>query len=247
MTLQGLTYGSYYTRTNHGPINVRGGRHMLSIWTDCNEEFAEMNEFDNQFARQWVWTPLVLSQNVPVIRDAPPDPFGGAISIDPLMYAYNCDGLYLSLSSSAYYAVTIRALNNAADYDCRLHPASTGATNGFSRYGAHGVVASSYRPAGCLDAVFMDIYNSGSYYWNVGVVNLHDDTVDYEAVKLGSENIAFNTSVTVTLAADQYMALRAFDVPHAQSLSLSLDSDPALGPLQLLWLDNTFTTGDLLD
>ncbi len=240
----GLGYGEYCTRLNRGPITVRGGRHMLTVWTDSSEENAEMNEFDNRFGRQWVWTPLPLSLNVPVTRDAPPDPLGGAVTIDPLLYSYNCDGLYVFMTSGAYYAVVVRALDATADYDCRLHPASTGATNGFTRFGSVGYSA---RPAGCIDAVLMDRYNASSFYWNVGVVNMHDDTADYVAVMHDSQVMAFGSPVAVAMAAETYMFLRDFNVPSSQSVTLSVDTDPAAGPLQLAWFDNSFTQGDLLD
>ncbi len=234
-----LAAGSYYKWTRRGPDTVRGGRHMFSVWTDSEEDYSERFEDDNRFARQWIWTPLVLTPNTVYTREGPPDRTGGALSVT-LGFSHNCDGLRSNPTTGEYQAVSVRALDNAADYDCRLHAASTGSTSGFTLLGTIGFGS---RPAGCLDAVLF----RGNTTYDIGVINANDHWADYVAIKTPSSAITFDSSTSVSLAADRYIALRHFSLPSAQSVTVDVTIDPALGPVQVLWLDDAFTTGDLLD
>lgn len=234
-----LAAGAYYKWNNRGPSTVRGGRHMLSVWTDSGEDHSERYEDDNRLARQWIWTPQVLSSNTPYTRAHPPDKTGGALSVG-MFFSYNCDGLRSNPTTGEFQAVSVRALDNAADYDCRLHPYSTSATSGFALLGS---LATSPRPAGCLDAVLF----RGGYTYDIGVINRNDHWCDYVAAKTYSTAITFNASASVTLAIDRYLALHHFELTTAQTVTVTVDIDPSLGPLQVFWLDDAFETGDLLD
>ncbi len=234
-----LAAGAYYKWTRRGPDTVRGGRHMFSVWTDSEEDYSERFEDDNRFARQWIWSPFVLTPGTVYTRDDPPDRTGGALSIG-MFFSSNCDGLRSSPTSGEYQAVSIRALDAAADYDCRLHPASTGATSGFALLGS---LATGARPAGCIDAVLF----RGNTTYDIGVINANDHWVDYAVIKTASSLLTFDSTVSMTLATDRYIALRHFSVPSAQSVTVDVTVDPALGPLQVMWLDDTFEAGDLLD
>lgn len=238
-----LPYPQYYKWLNRGPATVRGGRHTFSVWTDSDEANCEMNEFDNRFARQWIWTPVTMAATHLYTRAHPPDRYGGAITV-PTFYSYNCDGLRTMATSNYYQAVTVRATDDAADYDCRLHPQSTGATSGFAMLSMNGW---SSRPAGCIDAVFVRADNAGSSVYDIGIVNMNDHWCDYTAIRNTSATIATGSPVNVTLGTTTYLALRQFELTTAGSTTISLDADPALGPLQMIWLDETFATGDLLD
>lgn len=79
------------------PIHVPGGRHTLSLHLDDPEAIAEISEENNIYARQWVWSPEVLSYINARLRNSPPDRHGG---LSDLMACgqtpyVNCDGLRL--------------------------------------------------------------------------------------------------------------------------------------------------------
>ena len=53
--------GVTYTKVNLGPGQRRGGRHTFGVLHDAGEEFAESSEYDNDTARQWIWSPYTLT------------------------------------------------------------------------------------------------------------------------------------------------------------------------------------------
>ncbi len=57
---------------NWGPITVRGGRHQTQWWIDPLDAFSERSESNNWIYRQFAWSPLTLTNNSPLVRDAPP-------------------------------------------------------------------------------------------------------------------------------------------------------------------------------
>lgn len=238
-----LGSGLYYKWPNRGPTTIRGGRHTLSVWTDSNEANAEMNEFDNRYAGQWVWTPATMALGQTYTRACPPDPHGGVLVYNPL-YNQNCDGMRTAAASGYYQSVTVRALSDTVDYDCRLHPQSTGPTNGFARLN---ITGRSTRPAGCIDAVFVRPNNAGADIWDMGVINVSGGLYDYTAVRNASSTIATGSTLNLILSASTWLSLRQFQVTATQPLTISVDSDPALGVLQMVWLADNFTAGGVLD
>lgn len=117
-TLQGLDPNSL----------VRGGRHHLRTHADQLGQVAESFEGDNDFTDWFVWTPLALADNVPVLRLAGPDK-------DPLGFGpeYSCDG-FSSTFSAFWTAVGVLPAAMTADYDVRMHPATLGSRDGFGFY-----------------------------------------------------------------------------------------------------------------
>jgi len=107
---------------------VRGGRHHLRTHADPLGQVVESFEGDNDFTDWFVWTPLALADNVPVLRLAGPDK-------DPLGYGpeYSCDG-FSTTAASFWTAVGCLPGTMAADYDVRIHPASAGSKDGFGFY-----------------------------------------------------------------------------------------------------------------
>jgi len=83
----------------------------------------------------------------------------------------------------------------------------------------------------------------GGYTYDIGVINRNDHWCDYVATKTYSTAITLDASASVTLAVDRYLTLRHFELTTAQTVTVTVDVDPALGPLQVFWLDNTFETG----
>jgi len=235
--------GGFYG-VNLGPLTVRGGRHTYEVQYDALDAISETSETDNAWGHQWIWTPLALTANTAVTRSTPPVRDGGWDGIvDGSIKWYNTDGLRFS-SSGWWNAVVLRPLNSSYDYDLRLHAASTGATDGFA-----GNVGWSSLGAGYTDAVFANRNTVGVVDYDVGVIRMTDDTGSYEATHVTSSAFAFGDSVTVPFAQNQMLRLWEFYVSteNAGPVSITVDTDPANGTLYALWLDETFTTGDVLD
>jgi hypothetical protein len=124
------SYG-YFTNTPiGGPQSiVRGGRHHLRVDDDTYNQVDELwpYETDNTFTDWFVWSPLDLVNQVPVLRAAPPtrQPQGWG------PYE-SCDGLRIPGFEGGYWnAVGVIPTSMSADYDVRLHNPSTGSRDGF--------------------------------------------------------------------------------------------------------------------
>lgn len=239
--------GASFSRLNRGPMTVRGGRHTYEALLDGNETIAETNENDNRWAAQWIWNPLQLAAGTPITRSAPPDRTGGwdAVGAGPALY-YNCDGLRLT-TTGWWNAVTVHALDNGDDYDCRLHTASSSplaAAGGFAANAGY-----SARAAGAVDAVLVNRNVTGNGSWDVGVLNTSGGASQYMARHVASQTHPFGTRVLVPMAQDQLILLREFQVGLGDVgwVDILVDVAPQDGPVHVLYLDETFSTGDLLD
>jgi hypothetical protein len=234
--------GGFYGN-NLGPLTVRGGRHVYSSRVDALDAIAETSETDNVFGRQWVWTPLELSINSPVTRSAPPAREGGWDDMTEGSLWFNCDGLRFT-GSGWWNAVEVHASNNAYDYDCRLHFPTANADTGFTSNRGY-----STRTEGLLDAVLVNRNVVGTMDWDVGVINASGSSGSYVARHVISSGIAFGDSGNVTLGSGEYIVLREVYVPASATGPVSFTARivSGTGPVHLLWLDRTFTTGDLMD
>ncbi len=88
---------------------------------------TEFVETDNDFTDWFVWTPLDLANQVPVLRNAPPvrTPLGGG------PYE-SCDGFRSPGYQGSYWtAIGMIPTSMSNDYDVRLHTASVGSKDGF--------------------------------------------------------------------------------------------------------------------
>ncbi len=233
--------GNFYG-ANSSAFSVIGGRHTFEARYDATDLVPEENENNNVYAHQFIWTPLELAANTPVVRVTPPELTGGWDSVvDGQPKYYNCDGL-APASLGWWNAIAIHAVANDDDYDIRLHEPTTGSENGF---GAN--LGFSSRAAGCLDAVLFNRNVAGSVYYNGGVLNWGDDTGNYIAEHVTSVGMAFGDSVDVAFAADDFIILREFYVAADDTgyVSITVDIDPADGPVYVQRLDRFFETGTL--
>lgn len=224
-------------------LNFRGGRHTFGGRVDAYDEIAETDESDNVWAHQWVWTPLALSPGVPVVRGAPPTRTGGWDFVTDGSTLYNnSDGLRLS-GVSWWDAAVLLPLSSGADHDLTLHAPSGGAADGFAAS-----LAYSGAGAGYLDAVIVNhnMVGWGSSY-DVGVTNWNGNMSNYQLVHATNSYIAYGDSVTVTYAQDEMLRVFEFymDAANLGPVSITVDVDPAAGPLQAQWLHRDFQTGSL--
>lgn len=232
-----LGAGSTRVTLNQGPITVRGGRHTLAVRADDDEEISETVETDNEWAKQWIWSPHTLASGTGVTRSAPPERSGGWEDLpDPSGAYYNCDGLRVTNGAGSYWrAVWMRVDNPLVDYDCRLHSVATGAEDGFGTYTAY-----SRRPGGCLDAV---LYNRESTptvtQYDVGIVNTSGGEANYYAKLVGASDVHDGDSVAVSFAGADMLALREFELAVADTgwYEAKVTITSGFGPVYLAWYD----------
>lgn len=227
---------------NLGPLYLRGGRHSFGAYCDFTGLVAESDENDNVWARQWVWTPYELAAGGVTYRLAPPSRSGGWDDTVGTLY-YNCDGVRFT-TSGWWNALTLLPSANTTDYDARLHTATTAATNGFGLNAGW-----SSRPAGYLDAVFVNRNQTGAVEpWDVGIIQTRDFDYSsgYQAQHIVSVEQAYGDSVTVTLGPYEALSLREVYLSagwHSAVVRL-IDGQ---GPLHLSWLASDFVTGGMDD
>ena len=121
-----LPPGAYLYWVNN-QYTVPGGLHHLRSQSDVFANVTEFVETDNDFTDWFVWTPLDLANQVPVLRNAPPvrTPLGGG------PYE-SCDGFRSPGYQGSYWtAIGMIPTSMSNDYDVRLHTASVGSKDGF--------------------------------------------------------------------------------------------------------------------
>ena len=237
-----------YLINSNSPVNVRGGRHTLSMILNSTGSVGESDQLNNRYGRQWIWSPQAVpaigassSIFVPRARDGGWDDIPGGTTA-----WYNADGYRLDTTSGEtwWHAVVLRPALESEDYELRLHEASTGPTNGFTTN-----LGYSARPTGRLEALFTNRNNVGEHFYDVGVLNVN--TAGYQPVleTVGSVLIDYASDLEVTMATERHLELREIYVGATQlgSFSARIQIDPTEDPITMLWLDRSFTTGDILD
>ncbi len=120
-TIAPLAYGE---RLNFNGGNIRGGRHTLTLNVDATNIVAESNEGDNGSTQQYVWSPLVLSRNIPVDRASPPL-WGAGAYPNSDGFAYSIPQLYAGIAG-------LLSPTAGADYDLYQYTDYSGTFSGFS-------------------------------------------------------------------------------------------------------------------
>ncbi|OGF64330.1 MAG: hypothetical protein A2Y62_08405 [Candidatus Fischerbacteria bacterium RBG_13_37_8] len=143
---------------------IKGGRHTLGMFIDANDNYNESNETDNTYYAQYVWSPKLLSDNIPYSSSAPPDrDTAGAID-------FNCDGYAFVVENDGdekyWGAVGILPSTGTANYDLRLHDDYTGATQGFETV----LKSSNSSTAGGVDIIGANRNISSTINWFAGVI-----------------------------------------------------------------------------
>jgi hypothetical protein len=244
-----LAAGADYEALNLGPITVRGGRHTFGAFNDFTGLVAESNETDNYWATQWIWSPYVLPVEGSTFRSAPPARMGGFSGSIATTW-FNCDGVRMQATATGsqwWNAVTLVASAHDADYDARLHTASTAPTNGFGSAAAY-----SARPADCLDAVIANRNLAGDATWDVGVVQATDtpSLAGYEVRHVTSTLETYGTPRSFTLGANEWMSLHEVFMAGSDLGPVSFvvrDNNGSNATFHISWLDVPFVTGGMDD
>lgn len=182
--LDGLILDSFYLPTLAGaredrhspaPFRVRGGRHTLSYVLDTNSEIDEIDETNNTYGKQFVWSPFGMADAVPLTRSSPPDPAGGHSAIPASVTRYpNVDGLRVAFPASAHVLVTALTPGAGSDVDLEWFPLSTGPADGF----AVPTIASA-RGTSLTDLLIDTRINDSMRQHDVGALRFNGATVRY--------------------------------------------------------------------
>lgn len=259
-TLIGIPQNNH-TVLNRGPYNIRPGRHTIELWTDAEEEIAEPNEADNRFARQWVWEPAGNeARNTDVRENAPPKRTGGrnalTIPIGSTFDYSNCIAHRFShmapnfpYTISTWVATELWAEQPAnrydfsgVNYDLKLDMADKDPYYGFG-----GPLATSSRGLNLTDAVITNYASSSTLSWEVGVVNMSDDTTDYHLRVNTGSTFAVGDSFDVTLSANQMVAIRGINVASGDVGKITYDARRIAGtsPVRISYVAASTAYGTL--
>lgn len=166
--LSGIPEKRFFTNAK----SVRGGRHTLSLVLDDPASTNEIDESNNVFGAQWVWSPLAMSYSNNGYRMAPPDPYGGLETVvqSGTVIHPNCDGLRIPYPSRAIAPGTWQAIvampGDTSNVDVYLHEAEAGTVNGFGT-----ALAVSYWGPGQIDYVLIDNGLTPRRIFDVGIRN----------------------------------------------------------------------------
>ncbi|MFN8586872.1 MAG: CARDB domain-containing protein [Candidatus Eisenbacteria bacterium] len=170
------TMAPFDTLSSYLPgVTVRGGRHTLSYTLDPSNEIDEIQETNNTYGKQFVWSPLAMSPGTPLVRPMPPEPTGGhdAIPVSVPRYA-NVDGLRVAFAPQDALLVTALSPAAGTDVDLEWFPLSTGPDDGFTT-----PLVSSTRVAGLTD-LLVDCPSLGqSRQYDIGAVRYSGPNLSY--------------------------------------------------------------------
>jgi len=110
---------------NVGPFTIRGGRHTFTSYADYNNTMLESNESDNNWTGQWVWSPLALGFQSPLVRAVPPP----TVTTPP-----NADGFSFTRNPTYAWVVGECPLTSGDDFDLAVYDDYSGSTSGFSNF-----------------------------------------------------------------------------------------------------------------
>ncbi|MCD4736111.1 MAG: hypothetical protein K8R53_08720, partial [Bacteroidales bacterium] len=165
---------------------ITGGRHSLYYRLDYLEDVWETSETDNFYGRQFVWSPLGLSDDTPIYRSAPPHHDAWASP-----YWFNNDGFSFSVGqvhpNKWWSAVGILPYNAAADYDLRLWDIGdyTGSEGGFGP----NYIEYSNNGTNVVEFVIVNdnMAPAGTYY--AGVINANNQTGNFHIEEASSTKV----------------------------------------------------------
>lgn|GEM_PF-631682 len=155
--------GGENANSNHYFLNftsvnsIRGGKHTVELRLDGTNTIAESNESDNSAFRQFVWSPYVMTKNVPVDR-LPPPPYSG------MFPRPNCDGFQFNRTPNYAYAVAITPRGSTDDYDLEGCDDYVGSLSGFDVWRVGSYMAGWYTDffvatyTGVASTIYPDVY-----------------------------------------------------------------------------------------
>ena len=177
-----------YFYLNPGPITVRGGRHTLQWRNDWDSLVDEGNEADNNYERQFVWSPLLLADESPVQRPAPPWTGTGVYP--------NADGYRYAGAFGYAWAVATCPEGASDDYDLVIYSDYSGPESGYSiGIVGSGLLAGQVDYAGGSAATGGTAYYPASMLYSGGSSNVVVDAADANPGHISGVPATWNAEV----------------------------------------------------
>ncbi len=236
-----ILVGQNFVASDRGPITVRGGRHLMSVRIDSTNLMTEADETDNDWGRQFVWTPYVLGSSETVLRSQPPAPTGGWETLAAPATGFNCDGFAIT-SNLGWTAAALHAVDPAADYDLRMFEPTP-----IWDYAFETQVAGSAVGAGHLDFVMANRHQVGVVDYHVGV-ETYAGTGDFLIQEVHNWFLNIDDDYPTTMVTNQFLKIWEMTILPGATGPLLMTCDAAPGSdLRLAVFDPAFTVGGLLD
>lgn len=203
----GLTNG-IFAYWGPGDLFVRGGRHTTWMMADPDNVQAETDETNNNYARQWVWSPAEMTGENLTVRPQPPERFAGQDHIpDGVSFFANTDGLKFPSAGTTWRVAAISSLN-ASDYDVYFFDPTSDPFTGFET-----PLVSSRYGSGTTDFVLANDQVLGGPGLDVGLERFDGDgdyVADFRSPAL-IDNLGVSRS-DIPVAAHQVISVGAFEV-----------------------------------
>lgn len=183
------------------PLDVRGGRHLLSATYDGPGAVVEKSEDNNGWGEQWVWSPLVLTPGNGITAPAPPDPTGGFdrfSGVGPLFYNSAGYRAVFGAGSGLWGGIGLIP-EDSTDTDLRVHDPVPGTRDGLGLALGH----SSWGP---YDSDYLIVRHDGARAVDASVIG--GDDAPAGAFDICSDGAAALATVPLTTT-DQLMGTSA--------------------------------------
>lgn len=224
------------TQPNLLGILVPGGRHVLSQLLDPAGAVVELDELNNTYGEQYVWTPDTVQSDQARWRAGQ---FGGPTAgweycVPGNTLLFNMDGVRLPVwagGSGVDFAAVAVTARDSADVDMGLYLTSNNSKGGFDVPQED----SNWGP-GQTDLLLLNFTLAQRKAYDIGILRSSDDTTSYvvDVVPGVVRNIATPVHGPFTLAASRLVHVHQFAVPagrhtfHLRNLSGSVDWAMAL-------------------
>jgi hypothetical protein len=177
----GAAAGGTWYHLGTTPHTFPGGRHMLGFMVDAGYHLDELDETNNRFGSQHVWTPQVLDLNVPAYREQLwPYWEGWEYAQAGVTLWPNVDGVRTPVfqpeTTDGYWACMALMCDDPNDVDLGLYPPSTGFDDGFTT-----PLILSQWPPGQSDFVLVNFNVVDDRQFDLGIAS-RDDMEDENMV-----------------------------------------------------------------
>lgn len=207
--------------------NIRGGRHTLYHRVNYTHAIDEDDWSDNDYGRQWVWSPRALAAGQTHSLPLPASAWGGLGYVKEGLAAPNCDGFKVSTSSPVPIPSLFAAWAAASygDVDLGIYTGS-GVQDGFVA-----TAAMSAWSGGGSDFVLRCTTSSGTFTNLLGLSRVSELASGNVALRAQSSTLAWlnvpGSVRTGTVEAGTYLDTALFSLPPGlYRFTLASDAAP---------------------
>jgi len=234
-TIPAGQFAMWLNTAQGGPASiVRGGLHHLRVQADVLNQVPETSETDNAYVEAFVWQPMTLATETPVLRVAPPlkDPIGSQ--------TYSVDGFRAADGPVWWTAVAVLPVSASADYDVLLYDASTGSQDGFE----NDLAWSSDPVPGNTDFALVNYNVATGTMHDYGVLNWNGAGSDFRVQRVdapywGLAPAGITRLGPFTIAADEILDVHELELPIGTPAYVSVRNLSGNANLALSAFDGT--------